>query len=355
MRYFLAPANLLSKGMSRFQTGALARILLIVLAWAAPAWAAAASIELDLPLDCAVGKTCWIVNYVDLDPTAEVKDFACGTASYNGHKGVDFAIRDMAAVRAGVAVRAAAPGTVIGVRDGMKDIDFNLAGGAGSVRGRECGNGVMLSHADGWRTQYCHMREGSIVVKEGERVAAGDVLGMVGHSGLAMFPHLHLQVMKAGKIVDPFVGLERTAACGPGATPLWNARVLAQLLPYAATFIYNAGFAAAKPDLREVREGGHQASELPRGISSLFVWADIFWVRAGDKLSIAITGPDGAVVARTARTEDRDLARAFRPAGVSHPGRAWPPGVYRAEFTIERARAGGPPETVTAIREVTLR
>lgn len=341
--------------MHRFRRGAPARFLLCLMAtWAAPAVAADAPVELQFPLDCAPGKTCWFVNYVDLDPSPEVKDYACGTASYNGHKGTDIAVRDLGVVRAGVGVRAAAPGTVIGVRDGMQDIDFNLAGGAASVKGKECGNGVMLQHAAGWRTQYCHMREGSIAVKQGERVEAGHVLGQVGHSGLAMFPHLHLQVMKEGKVVDPFVGLSRKGECGPGEAPLWQAAVM-KTLPYAATSIYNAGFAGEKPELRAVRDGAHQEIELSRGVSELYVWADIFWVRAGDKLSIAITGPDGGLIARTARTEERDLARAFRPAGVSRPGGGWPPGAYRVEFTIERPRAGGTPEVFSAVREVTLR
>jgi D-3-phosphoglycerate dehydrogenase len=50
----------------------------------------------------------------------------------------------------------------------------------GEIAGRECGNGVVIAHEDGWETQYCHMRRGSVAVQPGERVARGQTLGLVG-------------------------------------------------------------------------------------------------------------------------------------------------------------------------------
>ena len=117
-----------------------------------------------------------------------VGDYNCGKASYDGHKGGDFAIRDMGVMRDGIPVLAAAKGTVAELRDGMADVDFNLIGGPSAVKGKECGNGVTLRHRDGWSTQYCHLRRGSVSVKNGQNVEAGARLGMVGHSGRAMFP-----------------------------------------------------------------------------------------------------------------------------------------------------------------------
>ena len=40
-----------------------------------------------------------------------------------------------------------------------------LALGPTATAGRNCGNGVTLDHGDGWQTQYCHMRRGSVAVK----------------------------------------------------------------------------------------------------------------------------------------------------------------------------------------------
>ncbi len=188
---------------------------------------------MGLPLDCVPGETCWIVNYVDHDPTTGLRDYTCGKATYNAppgnqHKGTDIAIRDLAAMRAGVVVRAAAPGLVGGARDGMKDVNVRKLGMA-SVKGKECGNGVRIEHGDGWSTQYCHMRSGSIEVKKGMRVEEGKILGLVGLSGLTEYPHLHIQVAKGKTIVDPFVGPNPGTTCGVAVNPLWNADVLAQL------------------------------------------------------------------------------------------------------------------------------
>lgn len=150
---------------------------------------AAEPFRMDLPIDCEPGKDCWIVNYVDHDPTTGLRDYMCGKATYNAppgnrHKGTDFAIRDLAVMRAGVIVRAAAPGLVAGTRDGMKDVNLRKIGQE-AVKGKECGNGVRITHGKGWATQYCHMLQGSIAVKKGESVKAGQPLGLVGLSGRA--------------------------------------------------------------------------------------------------------------------------------------------------------------------------
>ena len=124
-----------------------------VLAWALVALLGVGSVSaadpappaLDLPIACAVGTDCWVVNYVDLDPSVETRDYACGKATYDGHKGVDFAIRDLAAMAKGVPVLAAAPGTVEGVRDGMADLDAGRPGGREAIAGALLGLLMMLS------------------------------------------------------------------------------------------------------------------------------------------------------------------------------------------------------------------
>ena len=50
---------------------------------------------LALPLDCEPGITCWIPNHVDMNLGPGVKDYACGSNTYNGHKGTDFAITNL--------------------------------------------------------------------------------------------------------------------------------------------------------------------------------------------------------------------------------------------------------------------
>src|SRR5262245_17608090 len=161
------------------------------------------AIELGRPIDCEIGRTCFIQNYVDHDASPDVRDYRCGTLTYNGHNGTDFRLPTVAAQRSGVNVLAAADGQVLRTRDGMADISISAAG-APSVADRECGNGVVISHAEDWETQYCHLAQGSLRVKAGDRVVAGQPIGHVGLSGKTEFPHLHLTVRRGGKVVDPF-------------------------------------------------------------------------------------------------------------------------------------------------------
>ena len=81
----------------------IAALLLPVLA--APA---AADPTLSLPIDCVLGETCHIQQFVDRDPGPGAGDFRCGGLSYDGHKGTDFAIPTLADMARGVAVLASA-------------------------------------------------------------------------------------------------------------------------------------------------------------------------------------------------------------------------------------------------------
>ena len=187
--------------------------------------------SLGLPIDCVPGKDCWIAKFVDLDPGPGVRDYMCEGRANDKHSGVDIAVRDLRAMDAGVAVIASAPGTVLRTRDGVTDISARELGPE-MMKGGECGNGVIIDHGNGWWTQYCHMRQGSIAVKPGQKVTAGEKLGLVGMSGSSEYPHLHLSVLHDQKIVDPFVGTDGRANgtdCGIGKHPLWNEAALKAL------------------------------------------------------------------------------------------------------------------------------
>ncbi|WP_455244191.1 M23 family metallopeptidase, partial [Petrachloros mirabilis] len=63
------------------------------------------------------------------------------------------------------------------------------------------GNLVKLDHGYGMETLYGHLAKA--LVKEGQRVKRGDVVGLVGSTGLATGPHLHYMVKVKGQTLDP--------------------------------------------------------------------------------------------------------------------------------------------------------
>jgi hypothetical protein len=63
------------------------------------------------------------------------------------------------------------------------------------------GRNVTIDHGYGYTTLYAHMQE--VLVKKGEEVKRGQVIGKVGSSGTSTAPHLHYEVRINGKSVDP--------------------------------------------------------------------------------------------------------------------------------------------------------
>lgn len=63
------------------------------------------------------------------------------------------------------------------------------------------GNHVRIDHGFGYLTLYAHMSE--IAVKPGQEVARGEIIGYVGNTGKSSGPHLHYEVHKNGRPVNP--------------------------------------------------------------------------------------------------------------------------------------------------------
>lgn len=299
--------------------------LALVLALA-PATAGAFSI--DWPVDCTLGDTCRIQQYMDRDPGPGFTDFTCGPLSYDTHSGTDIALPSLAAMQKGVSVRAAADGVVKGMRDGMADISIRDPN-APDIQGRECGNGLVIDHGDGWETQYCHMAKGSLLHQKGDRVSAGDPLGIIGLSGNTEFPHLHLSVRHNGVEIDPF-DPDGLSSCGQGPEDaLWTTSI-----PYQPGGLISMGLAAEVPTWDAIRAGLPIA--LPGdNAPALVVWAHYFGNRAGDTLRLSIIAPNGDPVIEKDLTLDRPQAQAFRAIGRKQ-NVAVAPGPYKINATLIR-------------------
>ena len=72
------------------------------------------------------------------------------------------------------------------------------------------GQSVVVEHAPGLRTRYAHLS--AIDVQPGQAIESGSVVGKVGQSGRATGPHLHFEVLKNGKAVNPEAGGRLLAA-----------------------------------------------------------------------------------------------------------------------------------------------
>jgi murein DD-endopeptidase MepM/ murein hydrolase activator NlpD len=94
------------------------------------------------------------------------------------HEGVDFKARY---------------GTpIVAVSDGR----VSAAGRAGG-----CGLAVRLEHGGGLSTRYCHMSR--MAVAPGMAVRRGQVIGYVGSTGLSTGPHLHYEMYRGGRVINP--------------------------------------------------------------------------------------------------------------------------------------------------------
>lgn len=99
---------------------------------------------------------------------------------WKAHLGIDYA------ARRGTPIVAAGSGKII------------YAARLGSY-----GNLVKIRHADGYETRYAHMKSFRRGIKRGKRVKKGDTIGYVGNTGRSTGPHLHFELRKRGRAINP--------------------------------------------------------------------------------------------------------------------------------------------------------
>jgi murein DD-endopeptidase MepM/ murein hydrolase activator NlpD len=104
------------------------------------------------------------------DPFTKIRKF---------HKGMDFS------AKSGTPIYATGDGIV-------KKADAKVSG---------FGNHIEINHGYGYMTLYAHLSK--YKVRAGQKVKRGDVIGYVGSTGRSEAPHLHYEVHKNGKVVNP--------------------------------------------------------------------------------------------------------------------------------------------------------
>ncbi len=295
----------------------------------------AGALEFSLPIACTPGQDCVIQKYVDHDPGPGWQDYRCGNLSADGHKGTDFRVRNLRHLARGVSVLAAADGVVKALRDGMPDRIGDAA--EQDLAGRDCGNGVLLTHGDGWETQYCHVRLGSVLVQHGQTVRRGETLALVGLSGKTEFPHVHFEVRWNDQVVDPFVGSAPPEPCQPPPTALWQADVAAQL-SYRTVTVFGAGFTSRKPSMKAVEQGALNPQVQRSPAAPLILWTRLVGYRPEHQLQMRIVDPHGQVLRDDLLDPvDRPKAQWLSWIGVRPGPDGWAPGSYVGEITVTQA------------------
>lgn len=95
------------------------------------------------------------------------------------HKGIDFTAPE------GTKIQATGDGVVEQVENKTTGYGLNIT----------------IDHGHGYKTLYAHLHEA--VVKEGQKVKKGEIIGLIGDTGTSTAPHLHYEVHYNGKAVNP--------------------------------------------------------------------------------------------------------------------------------------------------------
>jgi len=95
-----------------------------------------------------------------------------------------------------------------GLGTSIKALSRGVVAFAGEKHGHE-GYGLIveINHGDGFVTRYAHLRQ--VLVKVGDRVEKGQAVALVGSSGRSTGPHLHFEVVRDGRNVNPRSFLRR--------------------------------------------------------------------------------------------------------------------------------------------------
>ena len=309
--------------------------------------------KLSMPLRCNYGDDCFIQNYVDLKTTSQYQDYNCGILTYNNHKGTDFRLVDYKGLVKGVEVLAVADGTVKAVRNDEADFIY-IKNNYSGVTGKECGNGIILQHNDGYSTQYCHLSKNSIVVSEGQKLKSGDKIGYVGMSGETEFPHLHITIRQNDKIIDPFTGLEpnKIYTCSDKNTSnsLWDSNTLKNL-KYIETAILNFYLTENTPSQLEAQAGNFREDTIKQDAENIIFWTEIVGVNKNDEITFELINSSQQTVFSSTQKVPKRYAVYFSYVGKKiSKNDDFSPGKYKEKISLKRNKK----IILTKVKDITL-
>ncbi|WP_158527324.1 M23 family metallopeptidase [Pelagibaculum spongiae] len=310
--------------------------------------------KFQLPISCQLGESCFVQQYVDVDPSVKHHDYQCNQASYDNHKGTDFRLLSIRQVSQNFPVIAASDGLIKAARDGATDKLVTTQQEVKQLSGKECGNGVVIKHDNGWETQYCHLRKGSIQVSQGNQVKTGDLLGYVGHSGKAAFPHLHFSVRHFDQVIDPFTGLAvnnknyqtQIDRCNSPVkknkslkNSLWHSSAQKQLVQPKANSdakILALGFSINTMGLSDLTSHGLPNFKSIKNMPAVVLYSWIINLQQQDRIRLTIFSPTGTLIDVPGKALQRNKAQYSWYIGKRMPEAGWQKGTYTGRLQVIR-------------------
>lgn len=307
--------------------------ILVFLAFGVPT---ASASPLMFPLVCEAGQGCFVIGYPDVDKTPDsAKDYACGPATHESDPFLRIGLPDVATLTLGMFVVAADKGRVIDATDGLSDTV--AASKAQIKKGTSvCGNGVVIDHGRGLTTAYCHLRRGSIRVKNGDVVEKGQVIASAGQSGVALWPQLAFSIQKNGYTIDPITGGSPAEGCG------FKARDVVELPEVFKTYqpaaIVNLGFSIGPQTSQNVALGkAERFAQIAPSSPSITLWGMIVGLKKGDTVKTTLADGRGRIFHQQNLVMDQDRERQLINFGRQRGYAYWRAGTYSGEVVVTRS------------------
>jgi murein DD-endopeptidase MepM/ murein hydrolase activator NlpD len=221
----------------------------------------------------------YLANTVDLDDGPALRDPWCGSRTYDTHTGEDVTIRGFREQAIGVPVFAALDGRVRQVQEGQKDTNYG-------TQTLPWDNHVEIDSGHRQVMIYGHLRRGSVRVKVGDWVVAGQQIGLTGSSGNSSWPHLHLTMIVADEPTDLWSG-----PCN--ATSYWQVQPAIRTDPFARDFTLSSHPFADHADLPW--DEAVRTSTFAPGTQDLWFRSLLFNAEATGSQVVQLIRPDGSV------------------------------------------------------------
>ncbi len=276
------------------------------------------AMEFQLPVACRVMQDCWITNHVDLRGTSPLsEDYMCGKKVSDQYQSTDISLGSYAEIDRNFAVVAIADGQI------------RSAGNAGGA----CGNRIIIDHDSGWASSYCHLKPETIIVRTGQNVKQGQILGAVGMSGTAEWPRLSMTLTRNGMVFDPFSGRTTLEGCEAASQPLWVGGINP---PYEPAHVTRIGFSTGFPSDTSIMNGSKGIEVAATNTRRLSLWGMLMNTITGDRVHLKIETPNERILKEEMITIEQDSKYFPLYFTATRNNMLWEQGLYRGTITLTR-------------------